>query len=114
MIQCRPRHTALQGDAPSTGTGAWGIRNLRDVHAAFLRSVAIVVGAPRTLGRNQEEVGGVFTCPWRPEGGQCSPLSFEFGECQAMREKEGLEGTWTAELQHPALSCALQMMRPEK
>lgn len=76
--------------------------------------MAIVVGAPRTLGRNQEEMGGVFMCPWRAEGGQCSSLPFDLSEYQAMRGKEGLEGAWTAGLQHPALSCALQMMRPEK
>ncbi|XP_004597441.4 integrin alpha-IIb [Ochotona princeps] len=40
-------------------------------------SVAIVVGAPRTLGRGQEETGGVFLCPWRAEGSQCSPLTFD-------------------------------------
>ncbi|KAM7069126.1 integrin alpha-IIb [Molossus nigricans] len=43
-------------------------------------SVAIVVGAPRTLGRNQEETGGVFLCPWRAEGGQCSSLPFDLND----------------------------------
>ncbi|XP_037018088.2 integrin alpha-IIb [Artibeus jamaicensis] len=43
-------------------------------------SVAIVVGAPRTLGRNQEEMGGVFICPWRADDGQCSSLSFDLND----------------------------------
>lgn len=76
--------------------------------------MAIVVGAPRTLGRSQEETGGVFLCPWRAEGGQCTSLPFDLSESHARREKEGLEGAWTARLQPPTLSCALQMMRPEK
>ncbi|XP_006833774.1 PREDICTED: integrin alpha-IIb [Chrysochloris asiatica] len=40
-------------------------------------NVAIVVGAPRTLGDNEEETGGVFLCPWRAEGGQCTSLPFD-------------------------------------
>ncbi|XP_054565094.1 integrin alpha-IIb [Eptesicus fuscus] len=43
-------------------------------------SVAIVVGAPRIQGRSQEETGGVFLCPWRAEGGQCSPLPFDLND----------------------------------
>ncbi|XP_077603843.1 integrin alpha-IIb [Crocuta crocuta] len=43
-------------------------------------SVAIVVGAPRTRGRNQEETGGVFLCPWRTEGGQCTSLPFNLND----------------------------------
>lgn len=43
-------------------------------------SVAIVVGAPRTLGRNQEEMGGVFLCPWRAEGDQCTLLQFDLND----------------------------------
>ncbi|XP_036195455.1 integrin alpha-IIb isoform X1 [Myotis myotis] len=43
-------------------------------------SLAIVVGAPRIRGRNQEETGGVFLCPWRAEGGQCSSLSFNLND----------------------------------
>ncbi|KAK2506387.1 hypothetical protein MC885_020142 [Smutsia gigantea] len=39
--------------------------------------VAIVVGAPRTLDQSREETGGVFLCPWRAEGGQCSSLPFD-------------------------------------
>ncbi|KAL0597664.1 Integrin alpha-IIb [Plecturocebus cupreus] len=55
-----------------------GIRwNLRGAQPAFLCRVAIVVGAPRTLGPSQEETGGVFLCPWRAEGGQCSSLLFD-------------------------------------
>ncbi|KAF5924496.1 hypothetical protein HPG69_018897 [Diceros bicornis minor] len=40
-------------------------------------SVSIVVGAPRTLGRSQEETGGVFLCPWKAKGGQCTSLPFD-------------------------------------
>ncbi|KAF4012681.1 hypothetical protein G4228_003986 [Cervus hanglu yarkandensis] len=40
-------------------------------------SVFVVVGAPRTLGRSEEETGGVFLCPWKAEGGQCSSLPFD-------------------------------------
>lgn len=40
-------------------------------------SVTIVVGAPQTLGRTQEKMGGVFLCPWRAEGAQCNPLLFD-------------------------------------
>ncbi|XP_047702004.1 integrin alpha-IIb isoform X1 [Prionailurus viverrinus] len=43
-------------------------------------SVAIVVGAPRTRGRSQEETGGVFLCPWRTEGGQCTSLPFDLND----------------------------------
>uniref|UniRef100_A0A8C0KE94 Integrin subunit alpha 2b n=1 Tax=Canis lupus dingo TaxID=286419 RepID=A0A8C0KE94_CANLU len=42
--------------------------------------VAFVVGAPRTLGRSQEETGGVFLCPWRAEGGQCTSLPFDLND----------------------------------
>ncbi|XP_053426305.1 integrin alpha-IIb [Nycticebus coucang] len=43
-------------------------------------STAIVVGAPRTLGPSQEETGGVFLCPWRAEGGQCTSLHFNLND----------------------------------
>uniref|UniRef100_F6V3C6 Integrin subunit alpha 2b n=1 Tax=Equus caballus TaxID=9796 RepID=F6V3C6_HORSE len=43
-------------------------------------SVSIVVGAPRTLGRSQEEMGGAFLCPWKAEGGQCTSLSFDLND----------------------------------
>ncbi|OWK14177.1 hypothetical protein Celaphus_00001230 [Cervus elaphus hippelaphus] len=43
-------------------------------------SVFVVVGAPRTLGRSQEETGGVFLCPWKAEGGQCSSLPFDLND----------------------------------
>ncbi|XP_041580181.1 integrin alpha-IIb isoform X2 [Vulpes lagopus] len=42
--------------------------------------VAFVVGAPRTLGHSQEETGGVFLCPWRAEGGQCTSLPFDLND----------------------------------
>ncbi|XP_054449198.1 integrin alpha-IIb [Pteronotus mesoamericanus] len=51
-----------------------------DFYKDSYRSVTIVVGAPRTLGRSQEETGGVFLCPWKAEGGQCSPLSFDLND----------------------------------
>ncbi|XP_058417162.1 integrin alpha-IIb [Diceros bicornis minor] len=43
-------------------------------------SVSIVVGAPRTLGRSQEETGGVFLCPWKAKGGQCTSLPFDLND----------------------------------
>ncbi|XP_043322784.1 integrin alpha-IIb isoform X3 [Cervus canadensis] len=43
-------------------------------------SVFVVVGAPRTLGRSEEETGGVFLCPWKAEGGQCSSLPFDLND----------------------------------
>uniref|UniRef100_A0A452QNL8 Integrin subunit alpha 2b n=1 Tax=Ursus americanus TaxID=9643 RepID=A0A452QNL8_URSAM len=42
--------------------------------------VAIVVGAPRTLGPSQEETGGVFLCPWKAEGSQCTLLPFDLND----------------------------------
>ncbi|XP_048222306.1 integrin alpha-IIb isoform X2 [Perognathus longimembris pacificus] len=48
-----------------------------DFHKDSHGSVAIVVGAPRTLGPSQEETGGVFLCPWKAEGGQCTSLPFD-------------------------------------
>ncbi|XP_017731558.1 PREDICTED: integrin alpha-IIb isoform X2 [Rhinopithecus bieti] len=48
-----------------------------DFHKDSHGRVAIVVGAPRTLGPSQEETGGVFLCPWRAEGGQCPSLLFD-------------------------------------
>ncbi|KAM4842872.1 integrin alpha-IIb [Thomomys bottae] len=48
-----------------------------DFHKDNHGSVAIVVGAPRTLGPSQEETGGVFLCPWKAEGGQCTSLAFD-------------------------------------
>lgn len=88
-------------------------RNPRSAHLAFLCSVSIVVGAPRTLGRSQEETGGVFLCPWKAEGDQCTSLPFDLSESRTRREREGLQGERTAGLQHPTPSCALQMMRRE-
>ncbi|XP_066222404.1 integrin alpha-IIb [Saccopteryx leptura] len=43
-------------------------------------SLAILVGAPRTLGRSQEETGGVFLCPWKANGSQCSSLPFDLND----------------------------------
>lgn len=72
-------------------------------HPAFLRRVAIVVGAPRILGPSQEETGGVFLCPWKAEGSQCTLLPFDLSESSARREKEGLQGAWTAVLKRRTL-----------
>lgn len=65
--------------------------------------MAIVVGAPRTLGPSQEETGGVFLCPWKAEGSQCTLLPFDLSESSARRDKEGLPEAWTAWLQRPTL-----------
>ncbi|XP_012582005.1 PREDICTED: integrin alpha-IIb [Condylura cristata] len=43
-------------------------------------SLAIIVGAPQNLGRNQEKMGGVFLCPWRAEGDQCNLLLFDLND----------------------------------
>ncbi|XP_006897945.1 PREDICTED: integrin alpha-IIb [Elephantulus edwardii] len=65
-------------------------------------SVAIVVGAPRTMGRSQEETGGVFLCPWRTEGAECSSLSFDLRDetqrvdyqtFQTFKARQGLGAT---------------------
>ncbi|XP_069883973.1 integrin alpha-IIb isoform X2 [Dipodomys merriami] len=48
-----------------------------DFHKDNHGSVAIVVGAPQTMGPSQEETGGVFLCPWKAEGGQCTLLPFD-------------------------------------
>lgn len=100
--------------SPFRALGQGVPRNALRAHAAFLYSVAIVVGAPRMQGRSQEETGGVFLCPWRAEGGQCSPLPFDLSESPARRGREELEGARAAGLQRPIPSCALQTMRPEK
>ncbi|XP_028340620.1 integrin alpha-IIb isoform X3 [Physeter macrocephalus] len=83
--------------------GYAGIRG--SAHPAFLCSVSIVVGAPRTLGRSQEETGGVFLCPWKAEGDQCTSLPFDLSESRTRREREGLQGERTAGLQHPPFLC---------
>ncbi|XP_008589054.1 PREDICTED: integrin alpha-IIb [Galeopterus variegatus] len=51
-----------------------------DFHKDSHGSVAVVVGAPRTLGRSQEETGGVFLCPWKADGGQCNSLHFDLSD----------------------------------
>lgn len=76
-------------------------QNPRSAHPAFLCSVYVVVGAPRTLGHSEEETGGVFLCPWKAEGGQCISLPFDLCESRTRREREGLQGARTAGLQHP-------------
>lgn len=43
-------------------------------------SVAIVVGAPRTLGPKGVETGGVFLCPWRAKGDKCNLLPFNLND----------------------------------
>nr|XP_012642183.1 integrin alpha-IIb isoform X1 [Microcebus murinus] len=51
-----------------------------DFHKDSHGSVSIVVGAPRALSPSQEETGGVFLCPWRAEGGQCTSLLFDLSD----------------------------------
>ncbi|XP_008836412.1 integrin alpha-IIb isoform X2 [Nannospalax galili] len=48
-----------------------------DFHKDSHGSVSIVVGAPRALSQRQEETGGVFLCPWKASGSQCTPLPFD-------------------------------------
>ncbi|XP_038183611.1 integrin alpha-IIb [Arvicola amphibius] len=49
-----------------------------DFHKDSHGSVSIVVGAPRALSASQEETGGVFLCPWKASGGNCTSLPFDF------------------------------------
>lgn len=49
-----------------------------DFHKDSHGSVSIVVGAPRALSTSQEETGGVFLCPWKASGGNCTSLPFDF------------------------------------
>lgn len=49
-----------------------------DFHKDSHGSVSIVVGAPRALSASQEETGGVFLCPWKATGGNCTSLPFDF------------------------------------
>lgn len=74
----------LPGSAGVAGTGQDG-RTPSCAHSAFLRSVSIVVGAPRALSPSQEETGGVFLCPWKATGGNCTPLTFDLSESPARR-----------------------------
>ncbi|CAO2645565.1 Integrin alpha-IIb [Lemmus lemmus] len=48
-----------------------------DFHKDSHGSVSIVVGAPRALSASQEETGGVFLCPWKASGGNCTSLPFD-------------------------------------
>lgn len=105
MIQCSPKYTAHPLSAPSAGTGHRVPRNPHSPHPAFFRSVSIVVGAPRTLGRSQEEMGGAFLCPWKAEGGQCTSLSFDLSESRARKEREELEGACQPSFSAPSLLC---------
>lgn len=76
--------------------------------------MAIVVGAPRTLGRNQEEMGGVFLCPWRAEGDQCTLLQFDLSEsCTEGERGQGERERGLSDLSTQLLLCS-QMMRPGK
>lgn len=62
-------------------------KTLSCAHPAFPHSVSIVVGAPRALSASQEETGGVFLCPWKASGGNCTSLPFDFSESLACKEK---------------------------
>ncbi|XP_055476322.1 integrin alpha-IIb [Psammomys obesus] len=48
-----------------------------DFHKDKYGSVSIVVGAPRALSASQNETGGVFLCPWKASGGNCTSLFFD-------------------------------------
>lgn len=48
-----------------------------DFHKDNRGSVSIVVGAPRALNASQAETGGVFLCPWKANGGECTSLQFD-------------------------------------
>ncbi|ELV11226.1 Integrin alpha-IIb [Tupaia chinensis] len=69
-------HGRARGAVPGYGL-RW---NVARIQPAFLCSVAIVVGAPRTLGPSQEETGGVYLCPWKAEGGPCTLLPFDLSD----------------------------------
>ncbi|XP_033619036.1 integrin alpha-IIb-like, partial [Fukomys damarensis] len=51
-----------------------------DFHKDSHMGVAVVVGAPRARGPDQEETGAVFLCPWSAAGGSCSSLLFDLRE----------------------------------
>lgn len=74
----------LPGTTGVVDTGQCG-KTLSCAHPAFLCSVSIVVGAPRALSTSQEETGGVFLCPWKATGGNCTSLSFDFSESPAWK-----------------------------
>ncbi|XP_051013818.1 integrin alpha-IIb [Acomys russatus] len=48
-----------------------------DFHKGNHGSVSIVVGAPRALSESQVETGGVFLCPWKANGSECTSLLFD-------------------------------------
>lgn len=73
--------------------------------------MSVVVGAPRTLGRSEEETGGVFLCPWKAEGGQCISLPFNLCESRTRREREGYKERGQPGFSTLLSSCALQMMK---
>ncbi|XP_023573970.1 integrin alpha-IIb isoform X2 [Octodon degus] len=85
-----------------------------DIHKDSLGSVAVVVGAPRTRARGQEETGAVFLCPWSAAGGSCSPLVFDLQDetrnassqtFQVFKEKQGL-GASVASWNDTIVACA--------
>lgn len=67
----------------------WGTGYPR-IHGALTqlwRSVVHRGGAPRTLGRSEEETGGIFLCPLEAEGGQC--ISLPFNPVSLAQEEKG-------------------------
>uniref|UniRef100_A0A8C5L212 Integrin alpha-IIb n=1 Tax=Jaculus jaculus TaxID=51337 RepID=A0A8C5L212_JACJA len=68
------RHTFYTG--PNGSHFGFSVDFHKDSHG----SVSIVVGAPRALSPNQEETGGVYLCPWKASGGQCTSLLFDLSD----------------------------------
>ncbi|XP_021095858.1 integrin alpha-IIb isoform X1 [Heterocephalus glaber] len=76
--------------------------------------VAVVVGAPRARGPDQEETGAVFLCRWRAAGGSCSSLLFDLRDetrnassqtFQVFKARQGL-GASVASWDHVIVACA--------
>ncbi|XP_038609860.1 integrin alpha-IIb [Tachyglossus aculeatus] len=49
-----------------------------DFHHDQHMGLGLLVGAPRDVGRRDEETGGVYLCPWAPGGALCSPIKADF------------------------------------
>ncbi|XP_028930902.1 integrin alpha-IIb isoform X2 [Ornithorhynchus anatinus] len=49
-----------------------------DFHHDRHLGLGLVVGAPLDVGRQDEETGGVYLCPWAPGGALCSPIKANF------------------------------------
>lgn len=80
-------------------------KTLSPAHPACLHSVSIVVGAPRALSASQEETGGVFLCPWKASGGECTSLAFELSESPAWKGKGEPGGSGWRGSRNPPFLC---------